>query len=129
MAEFYGPMGNVLKPYEILTEIRIPRPPENARQVFLKFRLRESVDFAVVSVAALVSMAEGDCKDAGVVLGAVAPTPYRAKAAEDALRGKRLDAAAAEAAAEAAVGEAKPLRNNVYKIEITKTLVKRALLS
>lgn len=127
VADFYTTMGHVLQPDEIVTEIQVPPPPGNGRQVFLKFRLREPVDFAVASVAAIVSMADGVCEDAGIVLGGVTPMPYRAKAAENALRGRRL-AAAAEEAAEAAVGEARPLRNNAYKMEIAKTLVKRALL-
>ena len=90
---------------------------------------RKPIDFAIVSVASVISMAGGVCKDARIVLGAVAPTPYRATAAEDALRGKPLDAASAEGAAEAAVIDARPLSMNTYKVEITKTLVKRAILS
>lgn len=128
MAEFYTTMGDVLQPDEILTGIRVPLPAGNARQVFLKFRLREPVDFALVSVAAMVSMADGVCEDAGIVLGGVDSSPYRAKDAEDKLRGRRLTAAVAGEAAEAAVAEARPLRNNAYKIEIAKSLVKRALL-
>jgi xanthine dehydrogenase YagS FAD-binding subunit len=88
---------------------------------------RKPIDFAMVSVASIISMADGICKDARIVLGAVAPTPYRARAAEDVLRGKPLHEAAEEAA-ETAVIEARPLSKNTYKIEITKALVKRAVL-
>ena len=129
ITDFYNTLGHILKPDEILTEIRVPQPPDNAAQAFLKFRLRESVDFAIVSAASLITMEDGICKDARIVLGAVAPTPFRALAAEEAIRGKPIDTAAAEKAAEAAVNNAKPLSMNAYKIEITKTLVKRALLS
>lgn len=129
IADFYGTLGHVLEPGEILTEIRIRRPPENAAQTFLKYRLRESIDFAIVSVASVVTLMDGICKDAKIVLGGVAPTPYRAKEAEDAIMGKPLDETAAQAAGEAAVIHAKPLSMNAYKIEIAKTLVKRALLS
>lgn len=127
ISDLYGPLGHTLKPGEILTEIRVPRPADNARQAFIKFRLRESVDFAVAGVSSVISMADGVCEDARIVLGAVAPAPCRATAAEDALRGRPLDAAAAEEAAGAAVIDARPLSGNAYKIEIVKTLVKRAI--
>jgi CO/xanthine dehydrogenase FAD-binding subunit len=104
-------------------------PRVDAFQVFNKFRLRDSVDFAIVSIAALITTSEGLCEDASIVLGAVAPTPHRAREAEDALRGKKLDSRAAEAAAEASVANAKPLSGNGYKIDITRTMVRRAILS
>lgn len=130
VVDLYDALGhNILKPDKILTEIRIPKPPDNAAQAFLKFRLRESVDFAIVSVATVLTLEDGLCRDARIVLGAVAPMPFRAPAAEEAIRGKPLEATTAEKAAEAAVSQAKPLSDNGYKIEITKTLVKRALLS
>ncbi|GAG12542.1 unnamed protein product, partial [marine sediment metagenome] len=128
IAELYGTMGHKLETDEILTEIQIPRLPHDAAQKFTKFRLRESVDFAVVSVASVVSVVEGICRDARIVLGGVAPTPWRATDAEDVIKGKDLNAQAVEDAAEAAVRNAKPLSKNAYKIEITKTLVKRTLL-
>ena len=89
--------------------------------------MRESIDFAVVSVAAVLNVAEGVCRDARIVLGAVAPVPYRAVAAEDVVRGGPLDERQAELAAEAALRDAKPMSGNAYKIEIAKTLVKRVL--
>ena len=127
LADFYDTLGPVLEPDEVVTEIRIPAPTENAVQRFLKFRLRESIDFAMVSVAVVLDVAEGVCRDARIVLGAVAPSPYRAKAAEDVLSGGRLDERQAARAAEAALKDAKPMSGNAYKIEIAKTLVKRAL--
>ena len=102
-------------------------PPANAVQRFLKFRLRPSVDFAVVSVAAVLDMAQDVCRDARIVLGAIAPVPYRAAAAEEAVRGVPLDEKQVVQAAQAALTEAKPMSGNAYKIEIAKTLVKRAL--
>jgi len=63
-----------------------------------------------------------------IVLGTVAPIPFRATDAEEVIKGKHLDAKVAEDAAEAAVRNAKPLSKNAYKIAITKTLVKRTLL-
>jgi CO/xanthine dehydrogenase FAD-binding subunit len=89
---------------------------------------RKSIDFAMVSVASVVSQADGICNDARIVLGAVAPTPDRARAAEAALRGKPLDDATAEVAAAAAVIDAGPLSKNEYKLEITKALLREAAL-
>lgn len=126
---FYQPLGNVLHADEMITEIEVPRPPAGARQVFLKHRVREAVDFAVVSVACLVDEEAGVCRNARIVLGAVAPVPWRAVEAEQAVRGNPIDSSVAAAAAEAAVARAVPLSKNAYKVEIAKTLVKRALLA
>jgi xanthine dehydrogenase YagS FAD-binding subunit len=125
--EFYKTMGCALKPDEILTEIIVPRPPDHTAQIFSKFRVRESVDFAIASVATAITMENKFCKDVRIILGAVAPTPYRATAAEDTLKGKSITPSVAETAAAAAVTGAKPLRKNAYKVEIVKTLVKRAI--
>jgi NADPH-dependent glutamate synthase beta subunit-like oxidoreductase len=125
--EFFGTLGNSLKKDEMVTEIQVPRLPEGSRQIFLKHRVRGAVDFAIVSVSAVITEKGGKCEDARIVLGAVAPTPYRVRAAEAVLRGKPLDTASAEAAA-AAVIDTSPLSKNAYKIEITKALVKEAVL-
>jgi xanthine dehydrogenase YagS FAD-binding subunit len=129
VTDFFTPLGNALKRDEMVTEIEVPRLNDPAKQTFLKFTLRKPVDFAIVSVASIIYMRDGICKDAKIALGAVAPTPHRATAAENAIRGKPLEEATAEEAAEAAIINTKPLSMNAYKIEITKTLVKRALLS
>jgi xanthine dehydrogenase YagS FAD-binding subunit len=129
LEDFYDVLGPRLKPGEIMTRIRIPPPPAEARQTFLKFRLREAVDFAVASVGVCLSLKAGVCQDARIVLGAVAPTPVLATAAVKTINGKPINEATAQRAAEAAVADAKPLSRNAYKVEITKTLVKRALLS
>ncbi len=125
----HGPGATVLDPDELVTEIRIPRPPKGARYTFRKFRLRKAIDFAIVTVASVMTMEGGVCRDARIVLGAVAPTPIRALAAEAVIRGKNIDASVAEAAAEAAVADASPLAMNAYKVEIAKALVKRAVLA
>jgi xanthine dehydrogenase YagS FAD-binding subunit len=127
LSDFYDTLGPVLEADELVTEIRIPAPAENTMQRFSKFRLRESIDFALVSVAVVLDMAQGVCRDARIVLGAVAPVPYRAVAAEDVVRGRPLDERQAGLAAEAALRDAKPMSGNAYKIEIAKTLVKRVL--
>ena len=120
--------ATVLDSDELITEIRIPKPLEGARQSYLKFTLREPVDFAIVSVASLITMKNGLCDKARIALGAVAPAPVRAFAAEEVLKGKPISEALAAEAAEAALAEAKSLSMNAYKIEIAKVLVKRAIL-
>jgi xanthine dehydrogenase YagS FAD-binding subunit len=125
--EFFTTRGNVLEPDELLTHIEIPNPAGGTRQEFLKYTLRKPVDFAIASVAAVVTMQAGTCKDARIVLGAVAPTPVRALDSEKLLKGKVASEKGIAAAAKAAVKDAKPMRMNAYKVEITKTLVKRVL--
>jgi xanthine dehydrogenase YagS FAD-binding subunit len=125
----YTVLGFVLHPDEILIEIQVPQLPKPAKQNFIKFTLRKPVDFAIASVASVVMVEDGVCKDVRLALGAVAPTPVRATDAEEALKGKAIDAKAAERAALAAVAGAKPMSMNAYKLEITKALVKKALLS
>jgi NADPH-dependent glutamate synthase beta subunit-like oxidoreductase/CO/xanthine dehydrogenase FAD-binding subunit len=126
--QFFSTLGNSLKENEMVTEIHVPRLPDGARQRFLKHRVRGAVDFAIVSVAAVISEKGGKCEDARIVLGAVAPVPFRAVGAEQAIKGKPIDSSNAEAAAEAAIVNALPLDKNAYKIAITKTLVTRALV-
>ncbi|MDP2644276.1 MAG: FAD binding domain-containing protein [Desulfobacterales bacterium] len=127
--DFFHTLGNVMGPREILTEVQVPLPPDNSRQTFHKYRLREQVDFAIVSIGSVIGVTDGRCTHAKIALGAVAPTPVRATGAENLILGKSIDADLAEAAARAAVTGAKPLGKNAYKIEITKTLVRRMLLS
>ena len=127
--EFFTIRGNALDPGELLTHIEIPRSAMGAQQEFIKFTLRKPVDFAVASVAAVVTMQDGICRDVRIVLGAVAPTPVRAVDSEKLLKGKAAGVKEIVEASEAAVKNAKPMRLNAYKVEITKTLVKRALLS
>ncbi|BBO85343.1 dehydrogenase [Desulfosarcina ovata subsp. sediminis] len=124
---FYRPLGNVLETDEMITGIRVPRPARNNRQIFIKHRVRDAIDFATVSVGLVVSMDAETVADARVVLGAVAAGPYRATEAEAALVGRELDQAVIGKAAEASVAGAVPLSGNAYKIEIAKTLVRRAL--
>jgi xanthine dehydrogenase YagS FAD-binding subunit len=91
--------------------------------------LRTPIDFPVVSVASVITIERGVCVDARVALGAVAPAPVRARAAEEVIIGQPIDEHRAAEAAEQAVAGAQPLSMNAYKVEIAKTLVKRAILS
>jgi len=113
---------------ELVTEIQIPKPKDGVRQTYLKFSLRHPIDFGIVSVASVIALEEGICTDARIALGAVAPSPVRAEKAEEAIKGRPIDQNSASEAAEQAVAAAHPLSMNAYKIEIAKTLVKRAIL-
>lgn len=129
---FLGPdhyTETVLDSDECLTEIHVPIQTAGTHQVFLKERIRHSADFALSSVAAVGRPSEGVWGDIRIVLGGVAPFPYVALTAEDEIRGKKLDVGLISLAAEASVREAKPLPMNGYKVDLTKTLVKRALAS
>jgi xanthine dehydrogenase YagS FAD-binding subunit len=126
--EFFTPLGNALGTEELVKEIRIPSPPPGCRQAFLKFSERKPVDFAVASVGSVITVSDGRCVGARLFLGGVAPTPWRAEAAEQHILGKVIDAATAEDVSRASVEGAKPLGGNAYKIEIMKALVKRAIL-
>ena len=118
------PGNTVLAPGEIITEIQVPAPPAGAKSAFLKFAIRKSIDFPIVNCAVLAGGGT-----ARIALNAVAPKPYRATKAEAAIAGKTINEATAEAAGAAAVEDAKPLPATKYKVQIAKTLVKRALLA
>jgi len=128
VADFFSPLTNALQQYEIVKEVRVPAVTVSASQRYVKFTLRRPVDFAMVSVAAVVAVEGGLCTDARIALGAVAPGPVRVKAAEEMLTENPINEKTAAEAAEIALSFARPLSKNGYKIEITKALIKRALL-
>ena len=120
---------NDLEPHEILTAIELPRLPASARAVHLKQGEKDSFDWPLADVAVVLDFdAERRCKSAAVVLGAAAPVPHRAKAAESALIGRRIDASVAGEAGRAALNGATPLAMNTYKLPLFETLVRRAVL-
>ena len=118
---------NILKPGDLVTQIRVPLPQENQRGIFLKSRERKTWDFASASVAALAVVKDGSITDASVVLGGVAPNPWRSKVAEATLRGAEANDQLAVQAARAAVGQAKPMRDNTYKVDLVENLVAEAV--
>lgn len=126
--DFYTPLGNGLGSDEMVREIQVPRLPEALQQTFLKFTLRKPIDFAIVSVAALVTQSDGVCTDARIALGAIAPGAVRALATEEFLKGRPINTETAAQAGELALAGARPLSRNAYKINIAKTLTVRALL-
>jgi xanthine dehydrogenase YagS FAD-binding subunit len=120
---------NVLEPGDVLTEVLLDAPQPGARSAYRKARERASFDFALAGAAIVLSMAEGKVKTARVVLSGVAPVPWRSPEAEQALVGKPLDAATAEAAATAAVKPAVPLRENAYKVPLVRGILEETLMA
>ena len=118
---------NVLKNEDIITEIHVPASPLAARSTYLKFKERESLDFALASAAVAVRLTGRNVRDARIVLGGVAPIPWRVPAAEKFLAGKELQPDVLAEAAKLALAEAKPLEKNAYKVPLAQTLVRRAL--
>jgi xanthine dehydrogenase YagS FAD-binding subunit len=115
---------------EVITEIRIPAPAPNARSAYLKLQEKESFDWPVAEVAAVIGTdGAGACKSASIVMGAAAPVPHRAAEAEKSLVGKKIDEASASAAAKAALATATPLAQNSYKIPLFETMLRRVILA
>ncbi len=129
ISDFYTTSGNVLGTSEIIIECLVPPPSKDERTKFLKFRIRDSIDFAIVSVASSITLIKGLCQEARIVLGAVASVPLRASEAEEFLKGKEPTEKVAEQAAFMAVAKAKPLSMNAYKIPIAKKLVKQSVMT
>jgi xanthine dehydrogenase YagS FAD-binding subunit len=119
----------VLDHDEIVTEILIPAPGENARSSFLKFALRKSIDFPIVNCAAAIAVSSERVTAARICLNAVYVTPYRTLEAEESIVGESLTEENAERAGSAAVSSARPLPRNAYMVQIARTLVKRAILA
>jgi xanthine dehydrogenase YagS FAD-binding subunit len=119
---------NVLQNDEIITEVQVPASPLAARSTYLKFKERESLDFALASVAAALQLApDRTVKEARIVLGGVAPIPWRVPEAEKYLVGKRINSDVLADSAKLALKDAQPLEKNAYKVPLTQTLVRRAL--
>jgi len=113
----------------MVTEWKCLRYKRRPGRHFLKFTLRKPVDFAIVSVAAVITAKDGVCMGSPHRARGCAAGPVRAKKAEELLVGRPIDETSAADASEAALAGAKPLSMNAYKIEIAKTLVKRAILN
>lgn len=128
---FTGPFTTALRAGEILTEIRIPIAAPRSGGAYLKLE-RKVGDFATAAVAVQVTLnPDGTCAQAGIGLTNVGPTPIKAKRAEGALKGKRLDEGTVKQAAQAAAEEAQPtsdFRGSVeYKRDLVRVLTARAL--
>jgi xanthine dehydrogenase YagS FAD-binding subunit len=118
---------NVLQPGEIITEILLDAPRAGVRSTYRKVRERGAFDFALASAAIVLTMAEGEVQTLRVVLGGVAPIPWRSQEAEKAIAGKPLDASVAAAAAAAAVKDAMPLADSGYKVLLVQGILEETL--
>jgi len=117
----------VLAPGEIITEIIVPSQQKGARSFYRKVRARNSWDFAVAGAAIALAKSGDTVASARVVLSGAAPIPWRAKAAEDVVIGKRLDAEVIAKAADAAVAGAQPLEHNGYKVALFRGIIQEEL--
>jgi carbon-monoxide dehydrogenase medium subunit len=128
---FTGPGKTVLAPGELVTEVVVPPPAPRTGKHYIKHGRRKAMELATVGVAVALTL-EGDaCREIRIALGAVAPTPIRARAAEAALRGSGLEAQAIAAAARIAQGECRPISNvrgsAEYRREMVGVLAARAI--
>ena len=113
----------VLGPGELITAVELPPLPFARRSTYRKVRDRASYAFALVSVAAALELEGDTVKDVRLALGGVAPKPWRAWKAEEALKGKPATEENFRAAAEAELADASPLRDNGFKVELARRTI------
>jgi CO/xanthine dehydrogenase FAD-binding subunit len=132
---FVGPGKSALEADEVITDIQVPNPSDRAQLVYLKHSLRR-MDVAMAAAAVLVLLDGDFCRDVRIALGAVAPTVFRARGAEQALIGKRLTGDSRESelfeeVAQVAVGEARPIDDirgyASYRRKVIAMLVRHGL--
>ncbi len=134
LAEFHRLPGDAperdttLRKGELIVAVDLPRLPLAARSRYRKVRERASFAFALVSVAAALEVADGRVADVRIAFGGLAHKPWRASAAEDALRGVAAGPEAFAAAADAELAAARPLRDNGYKVDLARTALVQTLV-
>ena len=116
----------VLGPGEIVTEIVLP-PSRGLRSSYRKVRARASWDFALAGIALALRFKDGVVADARAVLSGAAPVPWRSREIEAAITGKKLDADVITKAAEAAMKNAQPLKENEYKVPLFRGMIEEEL--
>jgi xanthine dehydrogenase YagS FAD-binding subunit len=119
----------VLEPGELIVAVEVPTSAAAARSRYLKIRDRASFEFALVSVAAGLELADGSIRDARLAAGGVGTKPWRLRAAEQTLNGRPAEPQSYQAAADLAVEGAQPLALNGFKVELLRRAVRRALAS
>ncbi len=119
---------NILQPNEIVVEVQVPTPNPNTKSFYLKAREKGAPDFALSSVAGVFEMSGKICQSANVVLGGVAPAPWRSPEAETILTGKTINESICMKAGAEAVKDAQPLNDNAYKVTLTKNLISRTAM-
>jgi CO/xanthine dehydrogenase FAD-binding subunit len=132
LAEFFvGPGRTRRQPHELLTAVRVPLPPRGQLARFYKFGTRPALDISAISIGLAAVADDGVLSNVRVAFGAVAPTPVRAPRTEAALEGRRLDASAIEAAAQAAFDEVRPIddvrASAWYRRELIRNMTRRML--
>jgi xanthine dehydrogenase YagS FAD-binding subunit len=120
---------NILKPNEVLTKVHIPPTKKGVSSTYLKLKERGTWDFAVVSAAVNGTISGNAFTDIKIVMGGVAPIPWRLKNLEQALLGKTATEDMVKQAAKNALKDARPLEENAYKQELAATVVTQAVLS
>jgi xanthine dehydrogenase YagS FAD-binding subunit len=120
---------NVLADDEVLTAVTLPPLERSWKGTYLKARERTAGDFPLVSVAVGYAHDTGTIQHARVVLGGVAPIPWRSPQAEAVLTGQTPSPELAARAAEAALAVAQPLRHNAFKLDIARALIARAIMA
>ena len=128
---FTGPRTTILEKEEVITGIRLPLKNKGMGAKYVKFGLRESLAVSVAGVAAMVQLEDGVCKNARIVLGAVAPTPLLVEEAGEFLKGRKFDDDAIEEAGKIVGSACSPISDircsKDFRREIVETLTKRAL--
>ncbi|HTS03256.1 MAG TPA: FAD binding domain-containing protein [Thermoanaerobaculia bacterium] len=119
---------NALKSGELIVEIHVEKP-DGLRSAYRKIKQKQSFDWPLADAAVAFRDDGGLAKDARIVIGSAAPVPFRARAAESLVEGKRIDAALAGKASEAALEGATPLGKNAYKLPMVAAVVRRTLLA
>jgi len=119
---------NLLEPNEIVVEVQVPQPKPNTKSFYLKAREKGAPDFALASVAGVFEMMGKTCQAANVVLGGVAPAPWRSAEAETALTGKMINEAVSMNAGAEAVKDAEPMNDNAYKVTLAQNLISRTAM-
>ncbi|MCD4722164.1 MAG: FAD binding domain-containing protein [Desulfobacula sp.] len=115
----------VLDDDELIEEIEIPAPSKTNRQGYQKFRIRNSIDFPIVSLAYSFNLDDQAMKDVNIILGAVAPIPLKARAVEEYLEGKPITDEIVIAAGDIAVQAVEPLAKNKFKVQVVKALLRK----
>lgn len=127
---FAGPGRTILQPDELVVELQVPPPAAGSSSAFLKL-MRVAEDLAKLSVSVSLAIQDGVCTHARIALGAVAPTPLRAKAAEVLLTGSPLTDELIDTAADSAVACTNPITDlrstRDYRLTTTRVLVQRAV--
>lgn len=112
----------VIRPGELITEVLLPPRPDGAVSLYRKARDRASYAFALASVAAVVTVRDGRIEHAALAFGGLAHRPWRARAAEEILRGAGATDDTFARAVDAELAAARPLRDNAFKVELARSL-------